>query len=93
MIPNGITYTGKIRFSAGSVLYVEGALNASSQNIFELCSNSSKIVVQSNGSLNTVNAAINMWAGELHNYGLMLLLVKQKSVILQESLIIREHLK
>lgn len=72
LIPNGITYTGKIRFSAGSILYVEGALNASSQSIFEL-STSSKIVVQSNGSLNTVNAAINMWAGELHNYGLMLL--------------------
>jgi len=72
LIPNGITYTGKIRFSAGSVLYIEGALNVNSQNIFEPASNS-KIIVQNNGSLNTVNAAINLWTSEIHNYGNVLL--------------------
>ena len=68
LIPNGATYTGKITFSEGSSLYVDGALIVSSTKAFQMAG-SSKLVVHSDGVVNAGNASMNFWAGEILNYG------------------------
>jgi len=68
VIPSGYTYTGKISFSSGSSLYVEGTLSEAAYNAFQM-SNASKIVVQSGGVISTGTASMVFWAGEIINYG------------------------
>lgn len=68
VIPSGYTYTGKINFSSGSSLYVEGILNESATNAFQMA-DATKIVVQSGGVISAGTASQNFWAGEIINYG------------------------
>lgn len=68
LIPNGATYTGKITFSEGSSLYVDGALIVSSSNTFQMAG-SSKLVVHADGTMNAGNTSMNFSSGEILNYG------------------------
>lgn len=68
LIPNGATYTGKITFSEGSSLYIDGALIVSSSNAFQMAG-SSKLVVHADGVVNAGSSNMNFWAGEILNYG------------------------
>ncbi len=68
VIPAGNTYTGKISFSAGSQLYIEGTLNETASNAFQMADNT-KVVIQKNGVLDVRNATQSFWSGEIINYG------------------------
>lgn len=68
LIPNGVSYTGKITFSEGSSLYIDGALMVSSTSEFQMA-NSSKLVVHSDGVVNAGTSDMNFWSGEILNYG------------------------
>jgi LruC domain-containing protein len=68
VIPSGYTYTGKINFSSGSSLYVEGSLLETAENAFRL-SDGTKIVVQSSGVVDAGTANQNFYAGSMINYG------------------------
>lgn len=68
VIPAGNTYTGKISFSAGSQLYIEGNLNETASNAFQMADNT-RLVIQRNGVLDVRNATQSFWSGEIINYG------------------------
>ncbi|NLE32757.1 MAG: LruC domain-containing protein [Bacteroidales bacterium] len=68
VIPAGVTYTGKITFSQGSLLYVEGSLEVTGTNIPVMASGND-LVVQENGSFTSGGGAFYAYAGRLINHG------------------------
>lgn len=69
VIPSGVTYTGKITFSQGSLLYVEGVLDVTGTNMPVMASGND-LVVQENGTFSTGSEGLfYAYSGRLINHG------------------------
>lgn len=69
VIPSGYIFTGKITFSQGSSLYIEGSLSVSPENIPSLAANT-KLIIQNKGSLTVSgNGTLQAYDCDMYNYG------------------------
>jgi LruC domain-containing protein len=73
VIPSGYTYTGKITFSSGSDLFVEGALIVGEADVPQMVYSTNELTIQPGGQFSiTGTTAFSPSSGTLYNYGSMI---------------------